>query len=159
MKYLLSLIIFILPALAQNPEISVTEQRPLFHFQKAVVVEGDKIAGSQLGCPTANIYPNGLNLSSGVYVGRVQWDGQTWGAMMYVPSEYQLANEPKCKGLFEVHLIDLPTEKSNLYGQVISGDVLSFIRHPVPWTTVEAMKEKLEADIYACRLWIEKNSQ
>lgn len=137
----------------------MTEQQTLFHFQNAVVVEGDKIAGSQLGCPTANIYPSGLNLSSGVYVGRVQWDGQTWDAMMYVPSEYQLAHEPKCKGLFEVHLLGLPMEKSNLYGQEISGDVLSFIRSPVPWTTAAAMKEKLAEDIHACKAWIEKIPQ
>jgi len=121
-----------------------------YQFDQALVCKG-KQQVRELGLPTANIYPPDLNLSSGSYAGFVSIEGESSlrKALFYVPSNTEAGLDSDRLNLLEVHIIDLDFE-TDLYDRKIEGTILIHISDPVPWTTVEDMKEKFRVEKIAC---------
>lgn len=128
-------------------------KKPIFRFSETQVKKGDQLA-AKLGFPTANVYPENLNLDPGVYAGTVMHERKLYKAMFYVPSKQEVDFNSKCKGLLEAHFFDYKGE--SFYDDFITGRVYFFVRPPVPWEGEEAMKKTLEQDFDKCEDLLER---
>lgn len=114
---------------------------------QGVVIKGQSL-GRELGFPTANIdLQSDLKLipASGVYAVKVDVDGILYDGMM------NLGNRPTVDDLtstnIEVHLFNF---SGNLYGKVLTVQLLSRFRDVIKFDSIEALKLQLakdEADI------------
>ena len=101
------------------------------------------MAGKTFGVPTANVVLTGeIDLGFGTYAGYA-----TWGEKMYEAMIYYGANDPK---KLEVHCFEF---SGNLYGTRLTVDPRAKIGEDVPWTTEEAMKEKIVVEIDRAKAW------
>lgn len=99
-----------------------------------------------MGFPTANIACSEVLLS--------QFKEGIYGAMTHIPSQGDsfFPSVAYIKdGLLEVHLLDLDLD---LYDQHITVRLTQFIRSPVPFISLDAMRIQIEKDIqiiYYCK--------
>ena len=113
-----------------------------YHAISGIVQHGKKEA-RKMGFPTANIVCSEefqSQLKEGIY-----------GAMTQIPSlgPSTLASIAYVKdSLLEVHLLD---SHLDLYDQHIMVNLTQFIRPPVSFTTLDAMRSQIERDIKEVR--------
>lgn len=111
-------------------------------------MHGQKIAGTKFGVPTANLYfPEPITLSFGTYAGYAKWGKKTLEAVIYYG-----AHEPK---KIEVHCLNF---HGDLYGTRLTIDPQAKISDNVPWTTEQAMKEKVLNDVEKVKQWFRQNA-
>lgn len=110
-----------------------------------MVVEGQKI-GRTIGFPTANLAiedPHKLVLPRGIYAARVNppLEGGWTDAMLYIGNRPTL--ESAGRQTVEVNIIDF---SGDLYGQMLTVDVLDFIRPDKKLDDLESLKNQIEKD-------------
>lgn len=110
---------------------------------QGVVVKGQSL-GRELGFPTANLdLQSDLKLipASGVYAVKVDVDGILYDGMM------NLGNRPTVDDLIstniEVHLFDF---SGDLYGKMLTVQLLSRFRDVIKFDSIEALKSQLAKD-------------
>ncbi len=107
------------------------------------VIRGDGIAGATFGIPTANLsLPNRPGLTPGVYVGFTILDDKTYQSLICFDAD--------TLGKFEVHLFNFT---GGLFNTHLSVDVQSKISDLIPWTTKEAMQQKINNDVIKAKAW------
>lgn len=107
------------------------------------VLRGDGL-GRQIGFPTANLDvsdPYKLILPEGIYAARARVGDRVYDAMLYV------GHRPTIKGAgnlrVEVNLLDF---EGDLYDQILSVEVIDFIRPDKKLDSLEALGQQIEAD-------------
>lgn len=108
------------------------------------VTAGDRI-GRTIGFPTANIAlgdPHKLVLPNGIYAARATLpDGRLKTAMLYIGDRPTIgAGGPR---VVEANILDF---EGDLYGQVLSLEVLDYVRADKKQDSLEAMKAQIEQD-------------
>lgn len=110
---------------------------------QGVVVKGQSL-GRELGFPTANLdLQSDLKLipATGVYAVKVDIDGVLYDGMM------NLGNRPTVDDLIstniEVHLFDF---SDDLYGKMLTVQLLSRFRDVIKFESIEALKSQLAKD-------------
>jgi riboflavin kinase/FMN adenylyltransferase len=119
-----------------------------YHFSiNGPVIKGDKI-GRTIGYPTANIFVEEtykLIPSDGIYAVTVELSEQGDAPQLYKGMAY-IGQRPTINGMtrnIEVNIFDFNQE---IYGQKIKMTFLSFLRHDVKFTGLEALKDQLKLD-------------
>lgn len=122
----------------------------MLNLIKGGVVYGDAV-GRTIGFPTANLdqVPSVKDLQLGVYVGQCQ-------ILNSQLSNSQLSTEHNCliyfgprfilgktQNSFEVYLYDF---QGDLYGQTLTVQIQKFIRPPIKFDNLEALKDQLQKD-------------
>jgi len=122
------------------------------------VIKGDKI-GRTIGFPTANIfveetyklipgdgiYAITVEMSSELKAETIEHQTQASGIRTYKGMAY-IGQRPTINGMtrnIEVNIFDFDEE---IYGQDIKMNFLSFLRHDVKFTGLEALKQQLHQD-------------
>ncbi len=110
------------------------------------VIHGDSY-GHALGFPTANLDPKLLAHveKAGVYTCVVHLGSQNYGGVLYLGPRITLG---ETKRVLEIHLLDF---NQDIYGQVLTFEIGSFIRPPMDFSSVDELKNQLRADITAAR--------
>ncbi|MBI4121709.1 MAG: riboflavin kinase [Parcubacteria group bacterium] len=113
-----------------------------------LVEQGSGQAGKLFGLPTANMASNGLDkaVRPGVYASRATVAGQTFPALTFIGHAELLEGKP---WRVETHLFDYAGE--DLLGQTLSLDLLTHLRDPIAFTSVEQAKEIIEGDVRKAR--------
>lgn len=104
-----------------------------------VVQRGKKLA-RQLGYPTANIPFSEEGVIEGIYGGLTRVlstdskpSSSQWCSLIYIKDK-----------LLESYLLDTTID---LYDQEIEVELTQFIRPPVPYTTLENMRDQIQKDL------------
>ena len=106
----------------------------------ATVIHGYR-NGSKFGFPTANLkLDTSLDIENGVYAARVIVDNITYMGMLYVGTRPTLGLTEKT---YEVHLLNFV---GNLYGKILSFEILKFLRSEQKFESVEALVKQLKRD-------------
>ncbi|MCS7089943.1 MAG: bifunctional riboflavin kinase/FAD synthetase [Verrucomicrobiota bacterium] len=111
------------------------------------VIRGDGL-GRRLGFPTANLDTAGLVLPPrGVYAGRCSLDRRTFKAVLNIGYRPTVAAaQPRLQ--VEAHLLDFA---GDLYGREIEVVVLGKLREEQKFSSLEALRCQIEADIARVR--------
>ena len=116
------------------------------HAILGTVQHGDEI-GRTLGFPTANLSAHNEQFPpDGVYAVKVHLDGMTISAVANIGSRPTVSNSGQ--RLLEVHLIDF---SGDLYGRDIEAVFVRFLRPEKKFTSLEALKSGIAADIVLAR--------
>lgn len=110
---------------------------------QGVVVKGQSL-GRELGFPTANLdLQSDLKLipASGVYAVKVDLDGVCYNGMMNLGTRPTVDDEISTS--IEVHLFDY---SGDLYGKMLTVQLLSRFRDVIKFDSVEALKTQLAKD-------------
>lgn len=115
-----------------------------------MIIKGEVIHGAQLGrkmgFPTANIDARNINdIDNGVYFSRVEIDGVTYKAMSNVG--YRPSVDGRTR-LLETHIFGFD---GDIYGTILSVDLVRKIRDEQRFSTIEALRQQLEADAARCQ--------
>lgn len=110
-----------------------------------IVIKGDGKA-TEHGFPTANINitKQAANIDSGVYACSVTIDKNVYKGSLCVHDSIDK---------LEVHIMDF--SGGDLYGQKISVEPHKKISDCIPFTSVDALKDKIKADVEAARGYFE----
>jgi len=108
------------------------------------VIKGESI-GHTIGFPTANLdlVPSTNELELGVYTGTcsINKAGDTiYNCLIYFGPRLIFG---ETKNSFEVYLYDF---QGDLYGQTLTVQVLNFIRPPIKFANLAALKTQLQKD-------------
>ncbi len=107
------------------------------------VIKGDAV-GRTIGFPTANLdqIPDDQDLKPGVYLGHCQIAQlpTTYSCLIYFGPRLIFG---ETKNSFEVYIYDFHTD---LYGQTLIVRVGQFIRPPMKFANLEALKTQLQKD-------------
>lgn len=106
---------------------------------KGKVLEGHKKANG-IGFPTANIL-NVSKISSGIYAGRVDLDGEKFDAVIYIGE--------KRKEILETHLFDF---EGDLYRKEIEVEIVGKIREDKEVVDFLVLKEMINKDCVDARI-------
>lgn len=108
---------------------------------EGTVITGTGVAGSRLGCPTANLQIDVPNcVLPGVYAAHTTLPDAT--------CHHAVAYYGDTPGKFEVHLLDW---HGDLRGARIVVELLDRIGECVPWQSEEQMREKIKDDLHEAR--------
>ena len=118
------------------------------------VVSGNRI-GRTLGFPTINLWPEeGKCLPPcGVYFSKVLWDGQIYPAISNVGYKPTVTEEKKLG--IETYIYDFDRM---IYGEGVEVYLCEFYRQERRFESLEALKEQLDADIKAGKVFHRKVS-
>jgi len=110
------------------------------------VVPGRQL-GRQLGFPTANIDPDGLQLPpDGVYAGTVRTGGRAFRGVINLGVRPTVsAGDARA---LEVHLLDF---NGDLYGAEVEVEFAKFLRAEEKFASVEALRAQIARDVVAAR--------
>lgn len=108
----------------------------------STIVHGDKV-GRQLGFPTANFKtaPNPADLESGVYLGQAWTKPEEKHHCLTYFGPRLIFGELHHN--FEVFIYDFD---GDLYDQILHVELSEFMRAPLPFTSLEALRIQLEED-------------
>jgi riboflavin kinase/FMN adenylyltransferase len=115
------------------------------------VVEGDKI-GRTLGFPTANLYLKEtfkLIPSDGIYAAAVTVKGVTHKGIVYIGNRPTLDGTRKA---IEAFIFDFDSE---IYGEKIEFELLSFIRGDLKFSSLDAMVAQMKEDVTKAKAYLE----
>lgn len=115
-----------------------------YYSVKGIVVHGDG-RGKKIGFPTANLEVTAPYVvpRNGVYAVKVTVSEQTYLGVMNIGTRPTFLKEGSNTSL-EVHLLDFD---SNLYGQLIEVEFVSFVRKEERFSSVEQLVEQIDSDI------------
>jgi riboflavin kinase/FMN adenylyltransferase len=108
------------------------------------VLEGQRKAEG-IGFPTANIL-NTENVSSGIYAGRVNLEGEKFNAVIYIGE--------KRKDILEAHLFDFD---GDLYGKEIEIEVIHKLRDDGEINDFEILKKTIKKDVEDAKIFLSTN--
>jgi len=109
--------------------------------------------GRKLGFSTANLHwQAALIPPDGVYVARVEWQGNWYPALANIGTNPTFHDE---KLAFEVHLLDF---HRNLYGQTLRVAFLKRLRPEMTFRSSEALIRQIKRDVAAGRRYLERHS-
>ena len=106
--------------------------------------------GRKLGFPTANLWVSSEMVVPrvGVYVARVFWQGQVWGALVNIGCNPTFAEGRDNPVSIEVHILDFTGE---IYGQIVAVDFLVRIRSEKKFESGMQLAEQIRSDVAAAR--------
>ncbi len=111
------------------------------------VIEGRQI-GRTIGFPTANLTVHSEQLPpTGVYAVKVWGLGDSWNGVGNLGYRPTIAGGD-VKRILEVHLLGLDEE---IYGQDLEVEFVRFLRGEIRFDSVEALKERIAADVAEAR--------
>lgn len=112
------------------------------------VVQKGRQLGSTIGFPTANIVPDEDKLlpPNGVYYTNAYVDGQKYSGITNIGTRPTVNGDNSIT--VETNLFDVSMD---LYGKTLELQFLRFIRAEKKFSSVEELKEAVEADIQRCR--------
>jgi riboflavin kinase/FMN adenylyltransferase len=104
------------------------------------VIHGEKV-GRQMGFPTINldVLPQD-ELPKGVYIGSCILKEQKHDCLAYFGPRLIFGEQKNC---FEAYIYDFNEE---VYGEEVEVQLFTFIRPPMPFTTLAALQAQLEQD-------------
>jgi len=124
---------------------------------ESLVVKGRQ-QGRTIGFPTANLdakllpnLPNSIEL--GVYATIINWqDQQLAGATYYGPrfDRSKVDNNLPVDNILEVYILDFDQE---IYGEKLSISAYKFIRPPLKFDSLTALKAQIAKDVEQVRDW------
>jgi len=105
------------------------------------VIHGEEV-GRTIGFPTANIdlEISSESLSPGVYFGKCQVSEETFFCLPYFGPRLIFG---ETKNIFEVYIFDF---HQTIYDQLITVQLLAFMRPPVKVDSLEILQKLLETD-------------
>ncbi|MEK7509491.1 MAG: riboflavin kinase [Patescibacteria group bacterium] len=109
-------------------------------MQYSSVVEQGSGYGRKLGFPTANI-PLEDDSISGIYAARVEVDGATYCAAVFIDAKRQL---------LEAHLLDF---SGDLYGKIVTVTLEKKLRESMQFPDEVKLKQAIAADVEAVRAY------
>ncbi len=106
------------------------------------VVHGDKI-GRTLGFPTANLEIEKYKLipKNGVYVVKVQLGNESFKGLLSIGTRPTVTNSDEKR--VEVYLLDFD---QSIYGEILSLELIEFIREDMKFDTLEELVKQMNAD-------------
>ncbi len=118
-----------------------------------VVVSGKRL-GRTIGVPTANVFPENEKLlpPNGVYVSKIKINGEIFNSVS------NIGWNPTIKSaqiVVETNILDFDRE---IYGEVITVELLKFVRGEVKFDSVECLKTQLYKDIAIARKYFEEHN-
>jgi len=115
-------------------------------WRSGKVLHGDQ-TGRTLGFPTANFEPRLANdiTQEGVYASNVIVDGNPNRGALYIGPRITLG---ETRRVLEIHLLDF---NGDLYDKELQFQVGRFIRPPMDFDSVDALKAQLARDIMSVR--------
>ena len=121
---------------------------------KGTVVHGKRI-GTQIGFPTANLKVDSEYVipKMGVYAGRVDVDGQRFGAMISIGYNPTVKDDDAVS--IEAHLFDF---SANLYGKTLTYYFVAYLRPEMKYTGLEPLIDQLKRDEVASRSVLKGNA-
>ena len=130
-----------------------------YHYSlQGEVVQGFQ-NGRKLGYPTANLQVNSCKLipENGAYLVRCQLSTlnsqlSTHYGMLNVGTRPTLHNGQQRS--IEVHLFDFD---GDLYGQMLTLELLHHLRKEQEFGTLEALQQQLATDEAACKAWLQQS--
>jgi riboflavin kinase/FMN adenylyltransferase len=130
-----------------------------YHYSlQGEVVQGFQ-NGRKLGYPTANLQVNPCKLipENGAYLVRCQLSTlnsqlSTHYGMLNVGTRPTLHNGQQRS--IEVHLFDFD---GDLYGQMLTLELLHHLRKEQEFGTLEALQQQLATDEAACKAWLQQS--
>jgi riboflavin kinase/FMN adenylyltransferase len=132
-------------ALTEGKVVEATELLGAPWFVSGEVIHGDK-RGRELGFPTANIRLDAsCGLKHGIYAVRAGIGGERFDgvASFGIRPMFEVATP-----LLEVYLFDF---EGDLYGQTIDVAFLGWLRHEQKFSSIEALKRHMMADVAQAR--------
>ncbi len=106
------------------------------------VIEGRKIAGSQLDYATANLKPHNRVLpANGVYVTLTLIEGQWWRSITNIGNKPTFGGDPEVT--VETHVLDFDRQ---LYGEKIRVRFLHRLRAETKFESVDALRSQIARD-------------
>lgn len=114
------------------------------------IVHGDHI-GRTIGYPTANLQTEDTLPTDGVYVARLCWKSHRHYGMLDVGTRPTLNGKEK---RVEIHLLDF---QGNLYDEKVRLEILYFLRKEMKFSTMDALKKQLDADLSETRNFLLQN--
>lgn len=118
------------------------------NYQFTGIVAKGRQLGRQLGFPTANVQVKEnykLIPTNGVYAVRVNVREIVYNGIM------NIGNRPTVEGVGrtqEVHIFDF---NSDIYGELITVEIVSFIRKEVKFSSIDDLKSQIEIDSSAAK--------
>ncbi len=113
-------------------------------------VEAGDRRGRTLGFPTANIrLGRHLEPARGVYVVRVEAQGQVYGGVANIGRRPTVGGDPETR--VEANLFDF---SGDLYGTELSVALLHFLRPEQRFADLDALRTQIAADSRAARDWL-----
>jgi len=111
------------------------------------VIHGKKL-GRELGFPTANMrLPDGQSLMAGIYAVRfIDASGQQWDAVASFGRRPTVTSDGE--PLLESYVFGF---EGDLYGQICSVDLVSFIRPELKFRSVEDLVHRMRRDVLEAR--------
>jgi riboflavin kinase/FMN adenylyltransferase len=118
------------------------------------VLEGRRIAGSQLNYPTANLKPhNTVVPMNGVYVTLTLIEGEWRRSVTNVGHKPTFGGEPEVT--VETHVVDFDRQ---LYGETIRVRFLHRLRNERRFDSVDALRAQIEADYNRAVRYFERHA-
>lgn len=126
--------------------MTTSEKQSANNWLAGQVLHGDK-TGRTLGFPTANFDPMLVDdiEQEGVYASSVLVDGNPYLGALYIGPRITLG---ETRRVLEIHLLDFDGE---LYDKELLFQIGQFIRPPMDFATVDALKAQLADDISSVR--------
>ena len=114
---------------------------------KGRVIKGDSI-GRTIGFPTANLDHTPAHLKLGVYTGfcLINETDTTRNCLIYFGPRFISG---KTQNSFEVYLYNF---EGDLYGLTLTVRIAEFLRPPIKFASLEALKTQLQKDLEHGRL-------
>lgn len=115
-------------------------------WRRGKVLHGDQ-TGRTLGFPTANFEPGLANdiTQEGVYAARVLVDTVQYQGALYIGPRITLGETQR---VLEIHLLDF---NDDLYDKDLQFQIGQFIRPPMDFDSVDALKAQLAHDVSSVR--------
>ncbi len=109
------------------------------------VVHGENIAGTVLGCPTANLLvPHGIIPPKGVYAGYALVHGRKHKAAISVGTAPTFKHKSPDKLLIEAHILGFD---GSIYGDEVELEFVRYVREERCFSSKEALKDQIGRDI------------
>ncbi len=111
---------------------------------QGTVIEGARLGG-KLGFPTANIDASEFEVDNGVYLVRIELEGEVHDGIANLGRRPTIGTSER---LLEVHLFDFDRE---LYGSRLKVRLTTRLRGEMKFESVEAMARQVKLDIEKAR--------
>lgn len=110
------------------------------------------MAGSVLGCPTANLATEqgGIIPAMGVYIGQTRYDSRMYPSLICI-SDGRTGSNLKV----EVHLLD---QCLDLRGKYLKVELFERLRDIIPYPGETEMARMIGEDLVMTRAWFEKRT-
>lgn len=134
-----------------NGEIDLANSLLGRNYRFSGIVAKGRQLGRQLGFPTANVQTREnykLIPTSGVYAVLVHIRNKQYGGVMNIGSRPTVDGVGRTQ---EVHIFDF---NADIYGEILTVEIVSFIRTEVKFNSIEALKNQIVMDSEAAKIII-----